>query len=53
VQGFEIGFVEAGGGLQFGDESLIGLLQQGCFDFVQQIGSLIPRRFLGISVPGR
>lgn len=46
VQGFEVGFVETGGRLQFGDENLVGLLQQAFLDFVQQIGFGYPEAVL-------
>lgn len=47
VQRFEIVPVEADGGVEFGDEAGVGLLQQGCFYFVQQI-----RRFYSQTVSG-
>lgn len=47
MQGFEVGFVESGAGFAFGDESLICLLQQRFFDFVQQLGLGYPQMIFG------
>ena len=47
VKRFEVILVEAGGGFEFGDEASVGLLQQRCLYFVQQV-----RCFNSQAVPG-